>query len=248
MREHRSKFPPASEIKKTITRFLTDTGNDCSMNEVREHLEMVFAGRLTPDLLALRENTRPTASYWYRVVRSAKDELVKSGVLRPLDEVGRDIFSLAHCAKGQPTYFAGESSAQELNDTEDFRNSADPVETSHGRCEVADIQEGTEFELTLTAYERNPKARAACIRHYGAACQICGFDFERKYGFIGRGFIHVHHRTPLAIVAGNHTVDPIRDLVPVCPNCHSMLHIGKRMLRVEALKSKLENGHFSTSD
>jgi len=48
--------------------------------------------RLTPDLRAIRENTRPAASYWYRVVRSAKDELVKAGVLRPLGEVGRDIF------------------------------------------------------------------------------------------------------------------------------------------------------------
>lgn len=45
----------------------------------------------------------------------------------------------------------------------------------------------------------------------------------------------VHHREPLSEVRETHEVDPIRDLVPVCPNCHAMLHRAPSVLAVEAL-------------
>ena len=73
-------------------------------------------------------------------------------------------------------------------------------------------------------YERDTKARNECIKHYGAICQVCGFDFELVYGEMGKGFIHVHHKDKLANKKQAHTVDPTRDLMPVCPNCHAMLH------------------------
>lgn len=84
--------------------------------------------------------------------------------------------------------------------------------------------EGAAVQVTSTAYERDPAARAACLRHYGAVCQICGFDAAKVYGAEFAGLIRVHHITPLAETAGAHAVDPIRDLIPVCPNCHMILH------------------------
>ncbi|EJX2514780.1 hypothetical protein ODY36_005104 [Salmonella enterica] len=45
--------------------------------------------------------------------------------------------------------------------------------------------------------ERDPGARQACIRHYGAVCKCCGFNFEKTYGEHGKGSIHVHHIRPL---------------------------------------------------
>lgn len=84
--------------------------------------------------------------------------------------------------------------------------------------------EGAATEIVQTRYERDPAARASCLAHYGFVCQVCGFDFERRFGELGAGFIHVHHLEQLAVTAQEHTVDPIRDLRPVCPNCHAMLH------------------------
>ncbi|MBK8433363.1 MAG: HNH endonuclease [Chloroflexi bacterium] len=86
------------------------------------------------------------------------------------------------------------------------------------------LYEGGKQQITVNAYERNPKARQACIEHYGAFCQICGVNFERKYGAIGRNFIHVHHLVPLANIQETYQVNPEKDLLPVCPNCHAMLH------------------------
>jgi predicted HNH restriction endonuclease len=91
-------------------------------------------------------------------------------------------------------------------------------------------------------YERNLKAREACIDHYGTRCQICGFDFGQQYGDLGEGFIHVHHIVPLHEKAGHtgkeYEVDPEVDLKPVCPNCHSMIHRGNLTRSMDEINVK----------
>ncbi len=84
--------------------------------------------------------------------------------------------------------------------------------------------EGSLRRIAVNAYERDPRARRACIEHYGAKCVVCGFSFGEQFGAIGEGFIHVHHLRPLAAIGSDYEVDPVADLVTVCPNCHAMLH------------------------
>lgn len=84
--------------------------------------------------------------------------------------------------------------------------------------------EGTRQTITVNKYERDIKARKACIDHHGSSCQVCGFDFRAVYGEMGKSFIHVHHITPLSSIGKGYAPDPINDLIPVCPNCHAMLH------------------------
>jgi len=100
--------------------------------------------------------------------------------------------------------------------------------------------EGMARQVVVNAYERNLSARKACIEHYGYSCQICSFDFWDKYGEVGQDFIHVHHTTPIASVGASYHIDPILDLIPVCPNCHAMLHRRDPPLSVEELKNKLQ--------
>lgn len=84
--------------------------------------------------------------------------------------------------------------------------------------------EGAVETVLVNRFERNLKARAACIQHWGVACFCCGMDFKAVYGEVGDGFIHVHHLRPLSEIGVNYCVDPVNDLRPVCPNCHAMLH------------------------
>ena len=84
--------------------------------------------------------------------------------------------------------------------------------------------EGATKVITVNAYERNPAARRACIAHYGASCQACGMDFGDVYGDAAAGYIHVHLVTPLSEITGEREIDPIADMIPVCPNCHAILH------------------------
>lgn len=96
--------------------------------------------------------------------------------------------------------------------------------------------EGTAKQMTQTRYERNPYAKSACIKHYGYSCSVCEFDFAKRFGDLGKNFIHVHHLTQIATVGKTYNVDPIKDLRPVCPNCHAMLHRQNPPLTLEELK------------
>jgi len=99
--------------------------------------------------------------------------------------------------------------------------------------------EGRPTEITLTKYERNPYARKKCIEHYGYSCVVCGFNFESVYGDIGREYIHVHHLNQMAVIGTAYEIDPIRDLRPVCANCHSIIHKRREAFRIEDVKEFL---------
>ncbi|AQU99676.1 HNH endonuclease [Desulfococcus multivorans] len=86
------------------------------------------------------------------------------------------------------------------------------------------IVEGAVYRVVVSAYERDPEARRRCIAAHGTTCCICGFNFTAAYGPVAEGFIHVHHLHPLSETGGVHRVDPVKDLRPVCPNCHAVLH------------------------
>jgi len=101
--------------------------------------------------------------------------------------------------------------------------------------------EGAVRQRTVNAYERIRVARDKCVDHYGLDCAVCGFNFEKFYGLTGKGFIHVHHLKPLAEVDEAYRVDPIEDLRPVCPNCHSMLHQSSPPYTIEELRALLES-------
>ncbi len=86
--------------------------------------------------------------------------------------------------------------------------------------------EGTRRRVEVNSYERDADARAACIAHYGNryACEICGFNFGDAYGSLGNQYIHVHHLVPLSTIGQSYKVNPKKDLIPVCCNCHAMIH------------------------
>lgn len=86
------------------------------------------------------------------------------------------------------------------------------------------FHEGRDYEVRGIRYERDSDARQRCIEYYGCRCQVCGMSFEEVYGEIGRDFIEVHHLVPISERGGDYIVDPIQDLIPLCSNCHSMIH------------------------
>lgn len=96
--------------------------------------------------------------------------------------------------------------------------------------------EGIKKKITVNQYERDRRARQACLRHWQTKCAVCGFSFPDMYGEIGEGFIHVHHITPLSEISKSYQVDPIEHLRPVCPNCHAMLHKKSPPYSIEELK------------
>lgn len=77
-------------------------------------------------------------------------------------------------------------------------------------------------KMLVNRYERDPVERLKCIKQYGNKyeCLVCGMNFEKVYGELGRDFIHVHHIVPLS----NEGKDDSINMIPICPNCHAMIH------------------------
>ena len=85
-------------------------------------------------------------------------------------------------------------------------------------------EEGNEIISVSKRYERNPINRKICLLLKGYSCAVCGFNFEKTYGSIGKNYIQVHHLIPVSSMGVNYQVDPSKDLIPLCSNCHSMVH------------------------
>lgn len=102
--------------------------------------------------------------------------------------------------------------------------------------------EGALKKVYVNAYERDSNARNQCLKEKGYSCSVCGINLENVYGAIGKGFIHVHHIIPISSIGKDYQVNPSTDLIPVCPNCHSMLHRGEngQTISVKELQSRMK--------
>ncbi len=102
--------------------------------------------------------------------------------------------------------------------------------------EGAAYSEGGVRQILVNRYERDPRAREACIARYGTVCYVCGLDFASRYGEAMVGFIHVHHLIPLASDGVGYQVDPEQDLRPVCPKCHAVIHRREPQYSIEEVQ------------
>lgn len=92
--------------------------------------------------------------------------------------------------------------------------------------------------------ERDLALRSDAIKIHGTTCFGCGFNFEKAYGSIGDGFIEIHHITPLSTYNKSKIVDASRDLMPLCSNCHRMVHRKKNyVLSLEELKKIISHNN-----
>lgn len=101
------------------------------------------------------------------------------------------------------------------------------------------VTEGARLRVMVNRYERDRSARADCIRKWGLDCSVCGFNFERRYGPLGTGFVHVHHLVPISTVKAEYQLSAENDLRPVCANCHAMLHRRDPPFSIEEMRLHL---------
>jgi hypothetical protein len=103
------------------------------------------------------------------------------------------------------------------------------------------FREGAVRTILVNAYERNRGARERCIAHYGRRCTICRMSFAEFYGSEAADIIHVHHLIELNSIGAEYEVDPIKDLRPVCPNCHAVIHSRSKSYSAEEATSLVLN-------
>jgi 5-methylcytosine-specific restriction enzyme A len=115
--------------------------------------------------------------------------------------------------------------------------------SQHSSAIAEDDEEGLSIEdgTRLREHkriERNQKLAKKAKELQGYTCKSCGFDFERKYGPLGKGFIEAHHLTPVSTLKGKKIgLDPKKDFTVLCSNCHRMIHKTEFVDRVEEFKA-----------
>ncbi|MBD8489190.1 HNH endonuclease [Echinicola sp. CAU 1574] len=101
--------------------------------------------------------------------------------------------------------------------------------------------EGSSKRILVNSYERDSSARKSCLKHHGYSCIVCEFNFEDHYGSYFKDFIHVHHLRPIASIGKEYQLDPVRDLIPVCPNCHAIMHRRNPPYTVHEVKKMIKS-------
>jgi len=98
--------------------------------------------------------------------------------------------------------------------------------TTAGRAEVVGgtLPPDAVSTVQVSRYERDPDARRICLAFHGTSCAACGFSFESAYGGSAPEALAVHHVVPPEMLGSGYQLDPIADLIPLCPNCHAVAH------------------------
>lgn len=101
----------------------------------------------------------------------------------------------------------------------------DAAETYEGLFPGSLPQPAVRWSLT-SRWEHDAEARRICLAHYGPSCSACGLDPEAVFGPDGTGVLQVHHVVPPSLLSDTYELDPVTDLVPLCPTCHAVSHRG----------------------
>lgn len=97
-------------------------------------------------------------------------------------------------------------------------------------------EEGEVTLETCRKYERSRFNRDLCLSYHGYTCAACGQLMKDIYGEPGFKVVHVHHVIPVSKMDGPRILSPIKDLVPLCPNCHNVAHRKNPPYALEELK------------
>ena len=118
------------------------------------------------------------------------------------------------------------------------------------------IEEGTRRVRNVQVYERSKKLREAAISRYmingHLQCSVCSFDFSTVYGERGKGYVEIHHQKPIFQYEDQDTAkfleQALQNVVPVCSNCHRMIHREKNApMPVEELRQLIEQVRIHSS-
>ncbi len=173
-----------------------------------------FLARLGPMAEGLNTGTIDLASGGSANLSSYYEAGNICSIYYPLEELPDDATLKADLRRFVDMYFVLVSREPELFE----RAEAEEDETSLGEEDLRKLREHKRVE-------RNRKLAQKAKLAHGYSCRACGFDFEQKYGTIGKAFIEAHHLTPLAEFKGQRlTLDAKKDFTVLCSNCHRMIH------------------------
>ncbi|MEG1276469.1 MAG: hypothetical protein RSD26_00585, partial [Cellulosilyticaceae bacterium] len=138
------------------------------------------------------------------------------------------------------------SASIEVQNTEVFREklfSADEKKTTAQKTSMDTPKEIVIEENKEQTNDEIEKLKKECLEYYGAICEICGFDYGYTYGEGFESKIDIHHIQATCEEEILLHTDPIKDLIPICHNCHCIVHSKTPPYSVDEMRVMLKNAH-----
>ncbi|GEM_PF-1960635 len=199
-------IPHRELIKKELIKLLASRSEGMKTSNIYVELAKVFPG-LT--LSECTERYRNSASKWANTVQFVRADLVDQGIIfRPGNDIPNGIWKLIPHGINNYSRVIGIKSI-------DVPANPEVIKT---------YTEEERVERISKIIERSSKAREICLSHYGYACMCCNTAVKDKYRNIQCHIIEVHHIKEISLIQNVYSVNPIDDLVPLCPNCHRAIH------------------------
>jgi len=205
----------SSRLSKSPHYFgIAEIGNVITINNDKEFLAEIINFRRFTQAVDFQKNDE----YLEKITENKKSNFWRDGVRKIDEDTYQEIISLANLEPVSET-----KTVLSAQDNQSFESGV----------------EGKPSLQVSTKYERDPKLRKNAILIHGYTCAACGFNFEEFYGEYAKGFIHIHHIEPL-FSAGEKIVNPETDLVPLCANCHAIIHRKRdKTLTIDDLKNMI---------
>ena len=222
-----------------------------------QHLRDHPNGLTTSQLIKLLRGELKPSGHDVKIIHGRKDDFFSQKVrnLKCHDTLGRN--GLATYERG--VFKITEVGRKYIEDRGPVFDALIQQGLSHGEIDreikndysTIIIEEGALSKIPINHRERSSKLREIALKEFKKKmtgrifCDVCGFDFENTYGELGRDYIQIHHKSPI------HTMDiegsaqsvskALEKLVPLCANCHAMIHRRQdRLLSPEELRSLME--------
>ena len=203
-------YDVSGEVRYAPSRFLGYV-----YNELYKHISMDKDGRETNRAISQILNSRP-----------AKNEKLEELYLVYCHNLG--------ITPGEMGAFGAPRKYWLLKLSEDFEEN---------RELSGEFPEGKVVERTHTARERNRHVIQIAKQNYKKKhgrlfCQVCGFDFEKKYGKYGKDFIEGHHTIAVSDMTPDYKTKP-EEIEMLCANCHRITHTRRPWLTMRELTKLL---------
>lgn len=105
---------------------------------------------------------------------------------------------------------------------------------------IHEICEHTQSNKEKLDSDYKEKLKKECIDYYGAICDICGFDFGYTYGEAYEQCIDVHNQKSVQGEEILPTTHPTEDLIPICHNCHHVIHSVVPAISVDKMRKMVK--------
>jgi 5-methylcytosine-specific restriction protein A len=105
---------------------------------------------------------------------------------------------------------------------------------------IETFPEGTLIPVLIDRFERDKKAREIALKIHGSLCKGCKIDFKKQYGDDIDPIIHIHHIIPLSMLIKGRKTNPQTDLIPLCPNCHAVIHSKSELMTLKELQQRIK--------